>query len=675
MEKKLIGNIEIRIGDHGLSLQIPKLFPYTENGDELTIKDIKELLKTNYSYVNLNESIINWYLAKSKSDNILFTNVTLSVGKIPKPAGSQILEMSHEDFKVEDLIYWEFVYNFFEHMTDNDLTMKLPTYLFYVKKGGVIASQHVSMTDMSGHSFNNELIQADRHRPLKYTYGDHVIYDDAQRAFIATTSGYVYIHDNKVIIESPFFVSSDKLNLFFMNFERMPFIPLSKIDISTYLLRHKIDMNMAHKNLKIDVPAGEPIKLVTGKEAGESVDAAIEILVVTETKQPPIDENGVVNYREINQFPSVSKDELLAKKKIAIRGEDGATIFGNPILPRNPKDLPLKQGHNTYTKEIGNEILYYSSEDGRIEYKNGIISVFDQLKIDGDIDYHTGNIDTKVNIHIEGSVRTGFSVKSEKSIFIRGTVEDGCTIESGGDLIINGGISGKSNIISSQGNMGVKFIEGGKIFVKGQLTVHRFIMGAVVDCMDTISVMGAGINLNEKGAILDSEIYVRNIIYCPTLGNDVGQKTYINFGYNKLLNQKIKNYEDALQKISQNIDDLNNQFDVDITAPNIHSLIKDYLREKKDKVIAAIQEKNRLEKQHKMISGILEKEIEIKREEIINSAVYVTNKVFPPLHLECENTKKVIDQIHPPSKYCFNEETGYIERDRFLLGKEKYIEG
>ena len=662
-----MGKIEFRTVENGLHLQIAKLFPFSESGEELTLDELKELLKQHFNKITFNEKILGWYLQKSKSSDILFSNITIASGICPKPLNSHITSLNQHEFGAEDHVYWDFVYNFFNNVNESDLHQKLPCDLFYCKKGGIIATQKSSSSDVMGMTFDHEKVQVDRHKHQNYVPGDNVLFDENQKTFVATVCGYVQIRNDKISIIPPFFVTENKLSMYFMNFERLAFTQITKLDVTTFLMRQKIDVNMADREMNLDVPAGEPILLVSGILPGESFDAAMEILVETEMKQSQIDENGKVDYREIHQFPSVVKDELLARKTLMSRGDEGKSIFGNPILSRMPKDVVLKNGYNTYIKETKNEILIYSSADGRIEFKNGLLSVYDQLKIPGDIDFSTGNINTKVSIHINGSVRTGFSIKSEKSVFIKGTVEDNCVIEAGGDIVINGGVSGKNNVISSQGNMGVKFIEGGNIFVKGHLTVHRFIMGATIECQNIISVMGAGINLNEKGAIIDSNIYIKNKIYCPTVGNDTGQKTYINFGYNKLLNTKIKQLEETLQKNRDTLEELNSQFECDITSPNIHSLIKEYPREKKDKVIAALQERNKLDKQYVMLSSIYNKDLETKKNEILNAAIFITNKVFPPLSLECDNTKKLIDQIHPPSKYFFNTETKYIERDRFLI--------
>ncbi|MCL2064364.1 MAG: FapA family protein [Candidatus Cloacimonetes bacterium] len=666
MENQTIGNLDIRAVENGLSLQISRMYSILENGEEVSFETIKDQITHTYHKVELNEKLIKWYIEKSPKSEIPLTNIVIAVGRAPISVGSHILNFSHEHFSADDLVFWDFVKIFFNNINENDLNQKLPFPLYYVKKGEIIATQKNATSEIAGKELNGDIIPVDRNKQKRYFAGDNVYFEESEKTYIATCSGYVYMNNNKICIQQPFFVSKDRLTLYFMNFERLPFQHLTKIDISTYILKNKIDMKLVNKEMNLMIPPGEPIALVLGKQPEESIDSSIEILVETEMKQSPIDENGRVDYREINQFPSVSKDELLARKKMPIRGKDGVDIYGNSIAPRTPKDIMLKNGYHTYTKLKDDILSIYSSDDGRIEYKNGILSVFDQLQISGDIDYSSGNINTKVNVHINGSVRTGFSIKTEKSVFIKGTVEDNCVIEAGGDLVVNGGIAGQMNNITVQGNMSVKFIEGGNVFVKGHLTVHRFLMGVKIHCQDTISVMGAGINLNEKGAIIDCEIYLKGLLYCPTIGNDVGQETYIHFGYDKVLNGKIKNLEEAIHKNKQSVDELSNKLGIDITQPNIHGVIKEFTRDRKDQVIAAIQQKNKFDKQYKMISEILEKEMEKKKENLTKSAIFVTNKVFPPLNLECDNTKKIIDSLQPPSKYFYNYETKWIERDRFL---------
>jgi hypothetical protein len=392
--------------------------------------------------------------------------------------------------------------------------------------------------------------------------------------------------------------------------------------------------------------------------------------VATDTKYSEIDEQGKINYREVKKIPSVLKGDLLVRKTLPVRGEYGSDLFGKVVPSRTTLDPLIKNGIHTMKQESEIEHLIIANSDGLVEYKNGTISIHPEMNIPEDVDYTSGNINTKVNVHINGTVRTGFSVKSEKNILINGTIEDNCVIEAGGDLIINGGTSGANNRLYAGGNMSIKFIEGGEINVKGCLHVHRFIMGARVFCGDNITIMGAGLNMNERGAIIDSEIYVRNNLHCPSVGNDKGQKTYINFAYDKNRNTAIANKTETLQKIKQTISDLNDKFTVDINATNIFTKIKTMAQSIREEIIAAIQEKNKLDKQYEMIQGMLNKDLEDKNENYSTSTVNITNKVFAPLLLECDGIKRMIDKDKPSSRYYFHMEDRKIERSRLFGGKD-----
>ena len=666
MSVKLSGSIEFKLENQEITLKILKLFPFLEDGELTTVDFIKTQVKELNISANLNDKLIDWYLQKSQLSNQIFTNITIACGKNPVKKNSTVLNFLQNDFYSDNTVYWEFVYNLFKNFEDIDLNQTLPFPLYYVKKGDTIATQKTTTEAINGLSLSGESVPVSRFQSNEYFSGENVHFDDNKKAFIAGSCGYVLFHENSISIYSPFHISTDKMTLSYINFERKPDLKLEKSEISSFLLKNKIDVSTLNRKINFDIPVNNPILIASGKLPGEGQDAIIEILFETETKHNEVDDNGQIDYREVKQFPSVVKDQLLAKKKLPVKGENGFDLFGNVIPAKNPKDVLLKNGLNTYKKETDEELLIFSRDDGLIEYKNGIISIFEQLHIPGDIDYSTGNINTKVNVHINGSVRTGFSVKSEKNVFIKGTIEDHCVIEAGGDLIINGGSSGSENKLSSNGNMSIKFIEGGSVYVKGNLSVQRFILSAKVECLETITVMGAGINLNEKGAIIDSEVFVRNALFCPSVGNDSGQKTFINFGFNRALNQKIKNLEETLNKITDSIKDINERFEVDITSPNIFTIIKGFAKTVKDDIITAIQEKNKLDNQFKMMSSILEKEVSKKNNELKNSSVQISKKVFPPLLLECDEAKKVIDTLQPPSKYYLDWDTKWIERSRYL---------
>lgn len=671
MEDKITGKLNFSLTNQGVLLQIDNLYPYLEDGEEVTVAYIKEKIKELNIIAEVNDEIIDAYLKKSILTNKALKNIIIASGKSPIKKNSSVIEFSNKNFSHDSSVKWSYINTLFKDFKNEDIFQKVPFRLMYVKKGDVIAKQRITDEDINGVSVTGDIIPVGRFQTNEYYSGENVLYDESKKSFIAGCTGYVTYKENTISVFPPFFVTNDKMALYFLCYDSEPEIKLDKNDVAGFLLKEKIDRKCLLKDLPFGLNPGASIVIAEGKLPGTGKDAVIEILVDFSTKNDDIDDDGKVDYREVKQFPSVNAEQLLAKKILPVKGENGYDVFGNAIMAKPPKDILLKNGINAYKVENDNELLIYSKDDGLIDYKNGILSVFPQLHIPGDIDFSTGNINTKVNVHINGNVKTGFTVKSERNVFIKGIIEDNCVIEAGGDLIINGGSTGPNNKLSSQGNMSIKFIEGGEVFVRGKLSVQRFILSAKVECLDTITVMGSGINLNEKGAIIDCDIFVKTALFCPTIGNDTGVRTDINFGFDRAHNQKINNLIETIQKIKQSIEDLKSQFEDDITSPNIFTIIKGYAKTVKDDIIKAIQEKNKLENQLTMMNKILEKEIQEKKNILKAASVQVSKKVFPPLGLESDSSKKVIDTIQPPSKYYLDLETKWIERSRYLTGNEE----
>ena len=227
-----------------------------------------------------------------------------------------------------------------------------------------------------------------------------------------------------------------------------------------------------------------------------------------------------------------------------------------------------------------------------------------------------------------------------------------------------------SILLNCGGNMSIRFIEGGQINVKGSLAVQGFIMSANIICYDNITVAGTGVNMKEKGAIIDCEIYVKNTLHCPSIGNNKGTKTYIQFGYDKTRNKKIKDLEEALQKVQEAIVVLKSKYSVDITSPNVHMRLKAMTQTEKEIVIAGIQEKNKLVKQSEMLQKILNTELEARKENYNTSTVQIAQNVFPPITLECNNTKRVYDKDLPSSRFYYDADERQIDRSRMFGGKD-----
>ncbi len=663
MDSNIKGKIEIKINGQASSVSIIKLFPFKEDETQTTLSDIETVLNQNKISFGINKEVINWYLNKAVQGNIVISDIIIATSKQSRKINSSYPYFLNSVYPYDNQVIWQFFERFFRDFSLDHLLFHLPA--IYVKKDEIIAQVKINTETTNGINVYGEEVPAGRSSTIEFYAGENVHFDENKKAFIAGCPGYVYVKDNAIIVQPPFMISSDKMKLHFLNLKKNISDCPSIEDLKQYFQKTQINLKYVKISDLSKIPAESSAVIASGHYPGESVDAYNIIHFEDDSQNKMVDSNDMIDYREIKSFPSVNENQLLATKKLAIKGGTGEDLFGNQIASKTPKDVLLKNGINTFKEETHTELKIFAKSDGIVENKNGVISVFPQLNITSDIDYSSGNIHSKVNVNISGTVRTGFKVESEKNVFINGSIEDNCTIIAGGDIYIQGGSSGMNTVISAGGNLTIKFIEGNKVSVKGNITVQRFILSAKIECGDQLTVMGAGINLNEKGAIIDSEIKIRKTLYVPTIGNDSGIKSTISFAFDNLLNNKIENLHKSVEKLNEQIQTINDQFEVDITSPNIHTIIKGFAKSVKDDIINAIQEKNKIESKLKMMQSMFEKELEIKKGIIESSSLHITKKIFPPLIVECDGNIKTFDSLQGPSKIYYDTQSRSIERSIF----------
>ncbi|HPK40670.1 MAG TPA: FapA family protein [Candidatus Cloacimonadota bacterium] len=664
---KKIGNTEIQINGQGISASILKLYPYIDEDTQTTKEHILDLVKEKNIVNNVDEKIIEYYLERAIKYNKTYNNVLIAYSNPTTRAGSNYPVFSKAQYKY----YQSTIWTHFENLVleNHDVIDDIPYPLVFHKKGDIIVSfQRYDENTNGTNIFGDSVLQA-RVSVTDYFAGENVIYDDAKKIFIAGVSGYLLLKESRVSIISPFQVSENKMNLYYYNFAKTSNDYPNMEDITDYLTKFKINKKYLLTKDLSTIEKNSIVSIAEGIKPGESVDAWIEFFFSIE-KEKEKNEDKKIDYREILSFTDASEEEVLAIKHLPITGDFGEDIFGSKIQAKKPKDIILKNGLNSYKVEKDLQEKIISKVDGVIEYKNNIISVFPQLYFNSNIDYGTGNIDTKVNVHITGNVLTGFTVRSKKNIYIGGLVEDSCIIEADGDIYIKNGASGANTIISAGGKLTAKFIEGCKLTARDNITVQRFILGSKVECGNSVIVMGSGINLNEKGAIIDCDLKIKYDLIIPTIGNEYGTKTSVSFAYDQGLNNRINNLKEAIDKLNEQIAEIKGKFKDDITSPTIHSIIKNYAKSVKDEIIEAIQEINKLDNKLSMLQVMLIKETDTKNDLLKNSKIQISKKVFPPLNLECDGVLRIFDSIQPPSVFYFDIENKKIERSRYFGAQE-----
>ena len=291
------------------------------------------------------------------------------------------------------------------------------------------------------------------------------------------------------------------------------------------------------------------IELAKGTPCVEGKDAKIQYYFNTDlSNKPKVNDDGTVDFHQLNTISHVSKDALLASLEPAVMGRPGIDVCGNLITPRKVVQSNLKFGKMIRLSE--DKLKIYSEVDGHVSLVNDKVFVSNSYDIPADVDASTGDIRYDGNVIIKGCVRTGYSVIASGDIVVEGVVE-GATLEAGGQIILKRGIQGMNKgSLKANGNIVTKFIENAKITTSGYLTTEA-ILHSIVSAKGDITVGG------KKGFITGGQIRSGTMISAKTAGSTMGTSTLLEVGVDPEIIEEFHQLEKEIPTILQEIERTN----------------------------------------------------------------------------------------------------------------------
>jgi uncharacterized protein (DUF342 family) len=205
-------------------------------------------------------------------------------------------------------------------------------------------------------------------------------------------------------------------------------------------------------------------------------------------------ENGKIDFRERKMFVGVVKGQIIATQIPPTEGTAGQNVLGKAIPQIPGKLIPVKVSDDAeFDEESG---VVRATRSGILSMvSDNSIKVCAKQVIPGNIDFSTGNIESKDAVEIEGAILPGFKVKTHGDLLLGGNVRS-ATLKCKGNLVIKGGILGKRCRVNSKGDADIGFIEQGRLRAKGKVVLHkqayfsRIMADGDILCAEKSQVMG-----------------------------------------------------------------------------------------------------------------------------------------------------------------------------------------
>lgn len=286
------------------------------------------------------------------------------------------------------------------------------------------------------------------------------------------------------------------------------------------------------------------IVMAIGKPVRHGTDASIEYFFKTDLKaRPTLNEDGSVDFFNLNTMNHVKKDDLLARLTREDPGEYGINVCGEQVKPRDVKRLKLRYGRNIYVNEDHTEA--YCEVNGHVTLVDDKIFVSDVYTAEN-VDNSTGDINYEGTVKISGNVCSNFTVRAKGNIEIMGVVE-GATLEAGGDITIARGVNGMGKaVLKAGGNIISKYIENATVtangFVETEVILHATVMA------------GSEVNVGgKKGLISGSTVSATNLISAKTLGSQMGADTVLELGVNPSIKLRYQELQERIDHANKSI--------------------------------------------------------------------------------------------------------------------------
>ncbi len=230
-----------------------------------------------------------------------------------------------------------------------------------------------------------------------------------------------------------------------------------------------------------------------------------------------------------------------------IDGEEGIDVCGYPVHPREIQILDIQTENNVEISDDGLQAL--STIKGRPHMSiNGVISVYDEVIIEGDVDYSTGNIDYAGNIIVKGVVQNGFTVKCNN--FTALAVND-AFVDVAGDVTITNGITGSE--VRAKGQINAKYIKASNIKAFSNVCVEK----EVYDC----KIRTSGEFISAYGNIISSFVAARQGITSRNVGTDISPPCKLFTGVDDHIKNIFKGLDNSSEESIKIIDKVQPEHD------------------------------------------------------------------------------------------------------------------
>ena len=582
-----------------------------------TVSQILALLEEQGVVVGVSERRIRQAVRTARRSKRPAQDVVVAEGRRPRSASRQRLTYRLPP-GLDELPSLDSLHSVLA-LTQSEVQERVPELLAWVVAAGdhlasIEGTQGEVGLDVRGQSIPIPSPSQDLPVDPALTPGAGVEFGPTGAEMVACAYGYAGRHQGQLCVLEPLWIAPDMMQACFLNVPTQgPGKQPSSRDLHALLDSSGVVSGIDEEAIR--QLASEPsrkslIPIALGQPPSPASDITPGFVRELGFRHGTFRDDGSIDFRERNIFPTVSRDDVLAEGGPQLVGTPGHTIFGMDVGCSDAAiDLELIPGANVSLLGDGDRQRLVATCDGGITLSSRTrrnaqgaitgrqyhIAVHPVAHIESDVGLETGNVDFAGHVVIDGSVTSGFQVTASGGIAVAGSVEAGAQLRAGGDISVQQGIVGRETRIVSEGSLRAKFIQEARVKVDGDVAIGSYVHSAYIQCAGSVEVKGLS-GSDHSGGIVGGEIWGQEGITVRNAGSARNNSTRLFAGISAADFIRLEQTQQDIERVKADVARRLQSIGLpELTADAVHDVVARH-PERRDEILQTARVARELEK-------------------------------------------------------------------------------
>ena len=262
-----------------------------------------------------------------------------------------------------------------------------------------------------------------------------------------------------------------------------------------------------------ELPVGRPVerRVAHGLPPTVGEDGHFEMAVeYLRDSAGQADDPEKIDFHEQGAYTAIAKDDLIATIVGPGGGTPGRDVRDREVQAETGKAASIVAGQGTVLAEGGTELR--ATRSGDLRCTDDKIEVSDVIRVSGNLDFETGNIECEGEVRVAGDVLPGFHIRARGDVTIGGLVES-AEVESQGTVMVRHGAVRESRIKAA--SIVIGYVIGSYLESEGDIRIHT-------EAVQSTIVSGGSIAIPGSGRAVGGKLQARNVIDIGVAGSAQG---------------------------------------------------------------------------------------------------------------------------------------------------------